>query len=365
MLLIRPLLKILLLVGTTVATFAQSSPKYTYTVGGGVYEGFVIAESPAVARFAPIRPVGFELFVNKNTYGHTYWEDRYGRPDIGLALTYTDYRDTIVGHSLGLTAYMDIPIVQLPRSRITFGLGLGLGYHTQPYQPPIETGNVMLGTPLTLAMRTQFRYTYRLSSHWRATLSAKLMHYSNAAYTKPNRGVNMPQWQVSVSRVINQEISDYATSSEVPEPEPYQRVSYYLGVSGGVKTLETGADQHQFINLHLYTHWRLSPLSSLNGGLDVFFDEATYHHIRQQLSDNYPDYRRVGMVVGHELFYDRLSLLTQVGVYLYRPFQQIYKPVYQRLGLRYALTDHLVSGMMLKLHGARAEYLELGLGVRF
>ncbi len=346
-------------------SLAVAQPKYTYTAGGSLYEGFVIAESPAVKHLAPIRPRGFELFIQKNTYGHTYWEHRYGYPDIGLALTYTDYQDTVVGQSIGANLYMDIPMISFKRARLTFGLGLGLGYHTQPYRPPLETGNVMLGTPVTLSMRTQLSYTQQLSPHWRAILSAKLIHYSNAAYTKPNRGVNMPNLQVGVARVINSAIPDYITATDASGPPAYRRLSYYVGVSGGMKTIETGSDRHRFINVHLHTMLRLSALSGLTLGADALFDEATYHHIRMRLTEDYPDYRRVGITVGHELFYHRLSLVTQVGVYIYRPFQQIYKPVYQRLGLRYALGKYLSSSVMLKMHGARAESLELGLGVRF
>ena len=89
------------------------------------------------------------------------------------------------------------------------------------------------------------------------------------------------------------------------------------------------------------------------------------NHIRQRFAGDRPDYRRLGLAVGHELFYHRVSVLAQVGVYLYRPYQELYKPVYQRLGLRYALTKHLLSNFTLKVHGGRAELMEFGLGVKF
>ena len=248
---------------------------------------------------------------------------------------------------------------------LTVGLGVGLGYHTRPYQPPVKTANILLGTPITLTMRTQFNYSYALSSRWRAILSAKLVHYSNASYSKPNRGVNMPMINLGVSRRLGSNLPTYATAAEVAAPEPYRRISYSLGVSTGLKTMETEGRLHSFVNLHTYATLRLSAISGLTGGLDVFLDQATRHYIRQRVAQERPDYQRVALAAGHELFYQRLSLLTQVGVYLYRPFRGLYLPVYQRIGVRYAFTEHLLGNFTLKVHGGRAELVETGLGVRF
>ncbi len=89
--------------------------------------------------------MGFELFINKNTYGYSFWEHRYRCPDIGLSLTYTDYGNPVLGQSIGGTLYLDMPMMRRPRAMLTVGLGVGLGYHTRPYQPPIENGQYPVG----------------------------------------------------------------------------------------------------------------------------------------------------------------------------------------------------------------------------
>lgn len=343
----------------------KAAKTHTYSVGANVYQGAVLAHAPEIRQFAPLRPVGFEVFMNRNSYGYTYHEDRYGCPDVGLALTYTDYRHPAIGKSWGATVYMDIPVARFRRSQLTLGLGTGLGYHTRPYRPTTEAANVMIGTPITLGMRAQVGYTYRLSSHWRALLSARLIHYSNASYTRPNRGVNMPNLQLGLSRVLGRAIPAYALASEVRAPASYQSLSYYLGFSSGLKMMKSEGERHHFINLHLYATYRPGPLSGFMAGVDVTWDNALRQYMRAYFLDSSADYRRVGLVVGHELFYHRLSMLTHVGIYIYRPFRNVYAPIYQRLGLRYALTKNLTSSVMLKVHGARAESLELGLGLRF
>ena len=363
--LLRLLLLLLSTIGIVVLAPAQTPPQHTYTLGINAYQGFLLVPSQNVAQFAQTRPVGFELFIAKNTYGYSFWEHRYRCPNIGFSLTYTDYRNPVLGESIGGTMYMDVPMMRRRRSLLTLGLGLGLGYHTRPYRPPIETGNILLGTPVTLTMRTQLTYSYALSSRWRANLSAKLVHYSNAAYSKPNRGVNMPMVNLGVSRRLGKPLPPYATAAEMATPEPYRRISYSLGLSTGMKTLETQGRLRNFVNLHAYTTLRLSAISGLTGGIDVFLDQATRHYIQQRVAQDQPDYRRVALAFGHELFYQRLSMLTQVGVYLYRPFRELYLPVYQRIGVRYAFTEHLLGNFTLKVHGGRAELVETGLGVRF
>lgn len=361
---LRLLFLIMSVVGLTSSVSAQDAPKHTYTLGVNAYQGFLLVPSKNVAQFAGTRPIGFELFINKNTYGYSFWEHGYRCPDIGFSLTYTDYGNPVLGQSIGGTLYVDLQLMRRPRAMLTLGLGVGLGYHTNPYRPPFESGNILLGTPVTLTMRTQLGYTYRFSDRWRGTLSAKLVHYSNAGYSIPNRGVNMPMVNLGVSRQLGRQTLSYATPAEVTPPEPYRRISYYLGVSTGMKTLETQGSLHNFVNLHAYTTLRLSAISGLTGGVDVFLDQATRRYIRKHVAGERPDYRRVGLVAGHELFYRRASLLTQVGVYLYRPFRDLYSPVYQRFGMRYALTEHLIGNFTLKVHGGRAELVELGLGVR-
>lgn len=361
---LRLLLLMLSTVGFALSASAQAPSRHTYTLGVNAHQGFLLVPSQNVAQFAQTRPVGFELFINKNTYGYSFWEQRYHCPDIGFSLTYTDYLNPVLGQSIGGTLYINVPLLRRPRATLTLGLGNGLGYHTNPYRPPMETGNILLGTPVTLTMRTQLEYTYAFSSRWRGLLAAKLVHYSNAAYSIPNRGVNMPMINLGVSRRLGQQLPTYVTADQVAQPEPYQRVSYYLGVSTGMKTLESQGPLHNFVNLHAYTALRLSAISGLMGGLDVFLDQATRLYIRKHVAQERPDYRRVALVVGHELFYQRVSLLTQVGVYVYRPYRDLYLPVYQRIGMRYAFTDRLLGNFALKVHGGRAELAELGLGVR-
>jgi hypothetical protein len=75
------------------------------------------------------------------------------------------------------------------------------------------------------------------------------------------------------------------------------------------------------------------------------------------------DYKRVGVFIGHELFINRISLEAQVGYYVYQPFKKDI-PVYDRVGIKYYVTDKIFAGFTIKTHMFLAEALEFGIGVR-
>ena len=75
------------------------------------------------------------------------------------------------------------------------------------------------------------------------------------------------------------------------------------------------------------------------------------------------DYKRVGVFVGHELFINKSSIETQFGYYAYYPFD-FEGRVYQRIGLKHYFDDKWFAAVTLKTHAAKAEAVEIGIGIR-
>jgi hypothetical protein len=78
-----------------------------------------------------------------------------------------------------------------------------------------------------------------------------------------------------------------------------------------------------------------------------------------------PDFKRVGITLGHELFISRVSMLVQMGVYVYKPYQEVDKRIYQRYGLKYAINSYLFAAVALKTHYGTADFMEWTLGVKW
>jgi hypothetical protein len=75
------------------------------------------------------------------------------------------------------------------------------------------------------------------------------------------------------------------------------------------------------------------------------------------------DYKRVGLFIGHELFINKFSIETQLGYYVYKPFNYE-TDIYQRVGVKYYIYKNIFSGVGLKTHGGRAEAIEATIGIR-
>lgn len=362
-----PLLRYVILLSLVLAGLdlrGQTEPEaYAYTLGANVYKGFIMKHNASVGHLAVSHPQGISLFINKHTFGKKYFEQVYYYPDIGLALDYFDYANPVLGKSFALSAYFALPVARFHHSKLSFKIGTGIAYHTNPHHPTYNNSNIALGSPFTLSMLTGFKYIRQFSNVWQGGLSLSLTHFSNGAYSKPNSGINIPTIDLEVSRKIKP-ISVERVRWNAQDKQ-YQGIYYYLGGSSGMKELEYGGDKFTFFNLHLQASRRFNAISAINLGVDAFFDNALKAYIQEEIIDTDPDYRRVGIVAGHELFYERLSLLTQIGTYIYRPFKGIYSSTYQRYGLRYALTNVLSVSMNLKAHAGQAEFIEWGVGFNF
>ncbi len=76
------------------------------------------------------------------------------------------------------------------------------------------------------------------------------------------------------------------------------------------------------------------------------------------------DYKRVGVFVGHELFINKLSVIAQLGYYVYYPFD-FEGRLYNRIGMKRYFGKKMYGAITLKSHAAAAEAVEFGVGIRF
>jgi len=130
-----------------------------------------------------------------------------------------------------------------------------------------------------------------------------------------------------------------------------------------------GTGQFPFYVFSAFVDKRINRKSALQLGTDLFYSKFLkeliyYESIAYGTSNDY-DYKRVGVFLGHELFLNKISLITQLGYYVYYPYDYEGN-IYLRLGLkRYIGKKRKWFGSIsLKTHWARAEAVEFGIGVR-
>nr|MDQ3394314.1 acyloxyacyl hydrolase [Bacteroidota bacterium] len=308
-------------------------------------------------------PRGIELFVNKNTYGPHYWQNRYNYPDIGISLSYFDHNSKVLGKNIATIIYMDFIMARRKRSEVLFKIGTGLVYTTNPFDKEHNYKNNALSSWLSYAMQGRLGYNYKISDRLKLNTGLTLTHFSNGGFKIPNSGINIVSFNAGISHMLDLQTPPYSVTTEIPELE--KEIKFNLSLASGFKGLHDLEGYFPFLNVSAYFDKRLSYSSALNLGVDGFYNLAIKNEIIHSQFETLrkPDFKKVGLVAGHELFVGKISMLTQFGVYLYNPFKSTI-PVYQRYGIKYYFKEDYFLGLNLKSHGGRADVMEWAVGLR-
>ena len=356
-----------LLAGGGGAARAQAPvPAAPYLVGAAALGSFIVAHKPAVKHLAASHPTGFELNVQRQTTGTAPWHAWYRYPQIGLALVYYDYHNPTLGRSYAASVYLNKPFWRTARQQVSFRLGTGLAYFPRPYDPATNHKNTVVGSRLNATLQARAEYDLALSAHLGLLLGLGLNHYSNGATRKPNFGLNLPALSLGLNYYQQRQFRRQPLAPNT-RPADLGQTFWNLSTSYGFKQVgELDRNQYSVYSLTLAVGRRVSRKSSLLLGAEGFNDRSLAAQLRDtaRAGAPRPDVKKAGLYAGHELLFGRLALVTHLGLYVYNPYKsnQFY---YERLGLKYHLTNRLFGEVDLKAHRAAADVVEFRVGVKW
>lgn len=352
---------IILLFISNIKADAQAIPQTR--VGIQYYKGFILKHSPDIGHLITYHPDGIELFYEKHLSGEEDWHQGYRYPWVGYSIGYFYLGNARLGDIIAASTYMSFPIWQSKKIQILGQIGTGLGFATRPYHPENNNQNTILGSRLSVEMRGAITTQWQISPQWQALVNMGITHFSNGAIRLPNKGINLVSANLGVQKTVRY------IEKTVPTPSPFHQKEwqYSFLIHGGRSQAQPfGREIKPFVTFQSYAGWRANRKSSWLVGGDYFINWAIKESLEQSfpLRDQpKPDFKRAGLTLGHELHLGDLSLLTQMGYYVYEVLPQK-DVVYQRYGLRYQWYNNISMNMFLKTHGAKAEVLEWGLGIR-
>lgn len=332
-----------------------------------VFYGSVLLHNTDISHLIRNHPAGLILGWNTKTFGSREWESRFNYPDTGISFVYQDMRNETLGKHFGLYAHYNFYFL---RRSLQLRIGQGVAYNTNPYDAAENFRNNAYGTHLlssTYLMLQYYRQRLWDRIGFRAGLT--LVHYSNANLRAPNTSTNT----FGLTAGLLYDLS--------PGPEPEyrlqpaepvrERLRINLAFRSGINESDVvGSGQFPFYTFSAYADKRLGRLSAIQLGTDVFYSNFLKELIRFQATsfpelnvDPDADFKRAGIFLGHELFIDKLSVITQLGYYVYYPFD-FEGRTYNRVGLKRYFGSNWFGAISLKSHGAKAEALEFAIGVR-
>ncbi|MFI0428430.1 acyloxyacyl hydrolase [Mariniflexile sp. HMF6888] len=353
----------------TLFVFSQEKQHTSY-LDVNYFRGNIALHNNDILHLINGHPEGYILSWNKKTYGFNAWEQRYNYPDYGVTYIYQNLKNEVLGSNASLYAHYNFYFLN---RNLMFRIGQGIGYTPNPYNKEENYRNIAFGTHLLSSTMMMLNYKKeRIIGDFGLQAGFSLIHYSNANVKAPNASVNTIAFNLGVTYNLDDEAPEYITTIADGEKEKFtQHIKYNVVFRGGVNESDVvGSGQFPFYIVSAYADKRINIKSALQLGTDVFFSNflKEYIHYRsvsypEELITGNEDHKRVGVFAGHELFVNKTSLVTQLGYYVYYPFD-FEGRTYFRIGLKRYLNEKWFGALTLKSHGAKAEAVELGIGVR-
>ena len=343
---------------------ALLAPRAPFIIGAYAQGSIIMAHTYAIRHLVDSHPTGFEVNLQRQTTGAAPWHGWYKFPKIGLALTYYDFHNPVLGYVFSASPYISKSFSRGAKHDLSFRLGAGLAYLTNPYNQETNHKNTIASSALNATLQFRFEYDYALTPHLGLLVGAGLNHYSNGATTKPNFGVNLPSVVLGLNYYQQRFIP--RTNANAPAPAEAGRNFFNVSTSIGFKQRTEGDKQKYLVNsLTLAVGRRVNRKSNLLLGLEGFNDRS----LKATLNDTtrvglaQPDVKKVSIFVGHELLFGRLAFDSHLGFYVYAPYKSS-TPYYERLGLKYHFTNLLFGAVDLKIHRGAADVIEFKIGAK-
>jgi len=350
----------------TQVSWGQQSAKYSYSLGGEVFEGFILRHHETLGHLIKGRPSGFGISVLQQTNGRKGWEANYGYPEVVYNFSYYDLKNEAqLGKVMALSVGMGFHLLKMKPSKndLQFYFGVGLGYSTNPYDHDTNNLNNVISTSITYNGNLKLAYYHAVNNRIKVGAGFKLTHFSNGSIKLPNNGLNILSGNLMVNYRVNSklEMENIMQAKELDKGVKYGAVVRL----GFAEAPPIGSGVKPVYAFSLIAQKRVSLKSLLEFGAEFFANTA----IRSEIENSFDkdvigtDYKRIGLIFGHQLIINKLAFVTQLGVYLYKPYYPSER-LYQRIGLGYYFTDRVYGNLTLKTHFAVAEVVEYSIGFR-
>ncbi|WP_226968004.1 acyloxyacyl hydrolase [Zobellia roscoffensis] len=344
----------------------ETERTHSYTFDANQFYGSIILHNPDISHLIKGHPAGVVLAYNRKTYGLEEWQQWYNYPDLGASFIYQNTNNSVLGEAYGVYAHFNFYFL---KRNLQFRVAQGLAYMTNPYDRETNFRNNAYGTRILSSNYLMINYhKENIYKGLGFKAGVSIMHFSNANVKAPNTSTNTFAFTAGLTYTLEGKDTEYIRREKVKITEP---IKYNLIFRTGINESDNiGHGQYPFYIFSGYADKRVGRKSAIQLGTDVFFSNFLKELIEYQ-SIAFPennvdadtDFKRVGVFVGHELFINKLSVGTQLGYYVYYPFDFEGK-LYNRVSLKRYFGDKVFAVVSLKSHAAAAEAVEFGIGVR-
>ena len=344
---------------------SQSKKNLSY-IDLNFFSGNIARHNDDITHLIQDHPNGLILGWNKQVSGKKFWHSLYNYPEYGVSFNTQNFNNDVLGNSFGLFGHYNFYFF---KRRLLFRFAQGVSYVTNPYDKISNPKNNAFGSHLLSGSYVMINYKHpKFIGPLALQCGLTLLHLSNGSVKSPNKSLNTIALNIGVSTSIS---NSFSSKNSISPTKIDSSFKYGVIFRSGINQSDVvGSNQYPFYVFTGYLLKQLNSKSSIVFGMDYFNSKFLKEYIFYQ-SVAYPennidsdlDYKRLGVFIGHELLFGNFSILTDLGHYVYAPFE-FEGSIYNRLGFKHHITKSIFFITTLKSHAAKAESLELGIGIK-
>ena len=348
-----------------------------------IHYGFIIRHHKGMAHLTDHHFPSCELNLIRQTDGSKPWQQIYGLPQTGLCFWYSDLGHSIyLGSSYALVPFINFPVFQNPHFRLNYRFGIGLGWLTKRFDATDDYRNIAIGSNLNAAIKMNFEAEWYFHQFIFSS-GLGLTHMSDGAFSFPNLGINIATVNVGAAYQLktqkysqnnsfigaheNASLSSKLKTQNLNKQFPFQRNSYlYIIANIGIKSVSPPESRHYPVyNISGEYLKKTSLKSEFGAGIDLIYDlsePVTLKHLGDTINQSWKAIKP-GIFFAYQLDISKLKLQFNLGRLLYSRYHgEGY--FYDRIVLRYPLSERLLVNFSLRSFNFKADATELGLGYR-
>lgn len=299
-----------------------------------------------------------ELRIGMQTTGNQYWHQTLKYPYLGIGVYLSEFQKKEIGHPIALFGFMDIPMYRWQKSSLSTSWSCGLTFNINKYDSIKNPNNMAIGSEVNAYIEFSLRYKYQITNKIEIGCGASFQHFSNGATKQPNWGMNMLGINIIASYIPTKRDIHFQKS---PEPEITKRYEWNIMYATGIRDNKTGVIYHNS-TLSVALSRRISYKRTLGLGIDIFHNE----YFKDEYAENeHVELKKLlsqAIFANSDLIAGKLRINIGLGVYTLRS-KAYTLPIYERAGVRFYPIKQLFTNVSIKAHGAKAEFIECGLGV--
>jgi hypothetical protein len=336
-----------------------------YNIEGSYFFGSNINKK-SDREFGETTPNGIELSFKKTRNGNNYWEKSYNYPQIGWSLKWFDHKNKYLGHSFCLNRYVNLILWRNNHFDFYFKLSQGIMYASKIYKSGDKFNkryNNAVGQRLNFSTELGLGINIYPTEKIGISCESFLTHFSNGAMSQPNDGMNLLMIKLGLIYMLEGRNSIVYIKPEKKEFD--KKIRFNINISGGVKQINSESEKkHLLITISPYFDKKLSHISSINIGADLFMNTAEKYRIDNNINLAGTDFKRIGISIGHELSVGPTGILTQIGYHVYSPYPAISR-FYQKYGMKYYISNKIFTSFSVRIFNLEvSDETTFGIGVR-